>query len=54
MHGTDVVHCLMPVSPTPLMSLISQAIASEGATDDAKRRGDAFSQAFRSHLSRFV
>lgn len=31
-----------------------QAVASEGATDDAKRRGEAFSRAFRAHLARLV
>ncbi|MCO5558485.1 hypothetical protein L7F22_012069 [Adiantum nelumboides] len=29
-----------------------QAVASEGGTDGAKRRGDAFAQAFRAHLAR--
>ncbi|CAM6128447.1 unnamed protein product [Calypogeia fissa] len=32
--------------------LVEKAVASEGATDDAKRRGDAFSRAFRAHLAR--
>eukprot|EP01018_Ginkgo_biloba_P026119 Gb_21457 [translate_table: standard] len=31
---------------------IQQAVASEGGTDDAKRRGDAFARAFRAHLAR--
>lgn len=35
-----------------LPTLVDTAIASEGATDDAKRRGDAFAQAFRAHLAR--
>lgn len=30
----------------------SQAVASEGGTDDAKRRGDAFARAFSAHLAR--
>lgn len=29
-----------------------QAVASEGGTDDAKRRGDAFARAFSAHLAR--
>lgn len=35
-----------------LPTLVDTAVASEGATDDAKRRGDAFAQAFRAHLAR--
>lgn len=31
---------------------IKQAVASEGGTDDAKRRGDAFARAFSAHLAR--
>jgi len=27
-------------------------VASEGGTDDAKRRGDAFARAFSAHLAR--
>lgn len=30
-----------------------QAVASEGGTDDAKRRGDAFARAFSAHLARY-
>lgn len=33
--------------------LMWQAVASEGGTDDAKRRGDAFAHAFSAHLARF-
>ena len=29
-----------------------QAVASEGGTDDARRRGDAFARAFSAHLAR--
>jgi len=32
--------------------LFWQAVASEGGTDDAKRRGDAFARAFSAHLAR--
>jgi type II pantothenate kinase len=32
--------------------LVDKAVASEGGTDDAKRRGDAFARAFRAHLAR--
>ncbi|BFI31343.1 type II pantothenate kinase [Marchantia polymorpha subsp. ruderalis] len=35
-----------------LPDLVEKAVASEGATSDAKRRGDAFAQAFRAHLAR--
>ncbi|KAG6551234.1 hypothetical protein Mapa_007160 [Marchantia paleacea] len=35
-----------------LPDLVEKAVASEGATNDAKRRGDAFAQAFRAHLAR--
>ncbi|KAF3775698.1 Pantothenate kinase 2 [Nymphaea thermarum] len=35
-----------------LPDLVDKAIASEGGTDDAKRRGDAFSSAFSAHLAR--
>lgn len=31
-----------------------QAVASEGGTDDAKRRGDAFARAFSAHLARYL
>ena len=31
-----------------------QAVASEGGTDDAKRRGDAFARAFSAHLARLI
>ncbi|KAL9275545.1 Pantothenate kinase 2-like protein [Drosera capensis] len=31
-----------------------QAVASEGGTDDAKRRGDAFARAFSAHLARLM
>lgn len=33
---------------------IIQAVASEGGTNDAKRRGDAFARAFSAHLARFI
>lgn len=33
---------------------ICQAVASEGGTDDAKRRGDAFARAFSAHLARYL
>ncbi|GJN34463.1 hypothetical protein PR202_gb23125 [Eleusine coracana subsp. coracana] len=32
--------------------LVDKAVASEGGTDDAKRRGDAFAHAFSAHLAR--
>lgn len=32
----------------------SQAVASEGGTDDARRRGDAFARAFSAHLARLA
>ncbi|GER38515.1 pantothenate kinase [Striga asiatica] len=32
--------------------LVDKAVASEGGTDDAKRRGDAFARAFSAHLAR--
>ncbi|XP_002991207.2 pantothenate kinase 2 [Selaginella moellendorffii] len=35
-----------------LPNLVEKAVASEGGTDNAKRRGDAFAQAFRAHLAR--
>ncbi|KAL3694170.1 hypothetical protein R1sor_007821 [Riccia sorocarpa] len=35
-----------------LPDLVEKAVASEGATDSAKKRGDAFAQAFRAHLTR--
>lgn len=35
-----------------LPTLVDTAVASEGATEGAKRRGDAFAQAFRAHLAR--
>lgn len=34
--------------------LVDKAVASEGGTDDAKRRGDAFAHAFRAHLARLM
>lgn len=34
------------------MTFLLQAVASEGGTDDAKRRGDAFARAFSAHLAR--
>ncbi|KAF3671850.1 Pantothenate kinase 2 [Capsicum annuum] len=36
-----------------LSDLVDKAVASEGGTDDAKRRGDAFARAFSAHLARF-
>ncbi|GMH16794.1 hypothetical protein Nepgr_018635 [Nepenthes gracilis] len=35
-----------------LLDLVDKAVASEGGTDDAKRRGDAFARAFSAHLAR--
>ncbi|KAJ7558584.1 hypothetical protein O6H91_04G047400 [Diphasiastrum complanatum] len=35
-----------------LPDLVQKAVSSEGGTDDAKRRGDAFARAFRAHLAR--
>ncbi|XP_052175011.1 pantothenate kinase 2-like [Diospyros lotus] len=37
-----------------LPDLVDTAVASEGGTDDAKRRGDAFSRAFSAHLARLM
>ncbi|XP_042496273.1 pantothenate kinase 2-like [Macadamia integrifolia] len=37
-----------------LPDLVDKAVASEGGTDDAKRRGDAFARAFSAHLRRLV
>ncbi|WCJ36080.1 pantothenate kinase 2 [Euphorbia peplus] len=34
--------------------LVDKAVASEGGTDDAKRRGDAFARAFSAHLARLM
>ncbi|KAK2663750.1 hypothetical protein Ddye_002324 [Dipteronia dyeriana] len=37
-----------------LPDLVDKAVASEGGTDDAQRRGDAFARAFSAHLSRLI
>ncbi|KAJ8754560.1 hypothetical protein K2173_005721 [Erythroxylum novogranatense] len=37
-----------------LSDLVDKAVASEGGTDDAKRRGDAFACAFSAHLARLM
>ncbi|KAJ6760721.1 PANTOTHENATE KINASE [Salix purpurea] len=37
-----------------LSDLVDKAVASEGGTDDAKRRGDAFAHAFSAHLARLM
>ncbi|KAJ4960343.1 hypothetical protein NE237_020253 [Protea cynaroides] len=37
-----------------LPDLVDKAVASEGGTDDAKRRGDAFARAFSAHLRRLM
>ncbi|PPR97784.1 hypothetical protein GOBAR_AA22878 [Gossypium barbadense] len=37
-----------------LPDLVDKAVASEGGTDDAKRRGDAFARAFSAHLARYL
>ncbi|KAI3439560.1 Pantothenate kinase 2 [Psidium guajava] len=37
-----------------LPDLVDKAVASEGGTDDAKRRGDAFACAFSAHLARLM
>ncbi|CAI9283855.1 unnamed protein product [Lactuca saligna] len=37
-----------------LPDLVDKAVASEGGTDDARRRGDAFSRAFSTHLARLM
>ncbi|KAG0491449.1 hypothetical protein HPP92_004847 [Vanilla planifolia] len=34
--------------------LVDKAVASEGGTDDAKRRGEAFAHAFSAHLARLM
>lgn len=34
--------------------LVDKAVASEGGTDDAKRRGEAFARAFSAHLARLM
>ncbi|KAH7658749.1 type II pantothenate kinase protein [Dioscorea alata] len=34
--------------------LVDKAVASEGGTDDAKRRGDAFARALSAHLARLI
>ncbi|KAF9626720.1 hypothetical protein IFM89_038894 [Coptis chinensis] len=37
-----------------LSDLVDKAVASEGGTDDARRRGDAFARAFSAHLARLM
>ncbi|XP_055825432.1 pantothenate kinase 2 [Solanum dulcamara] len=37
-----------------LSDLVDKAVASEGGTDDAKRRGGAFARAFSAHLARLM
>ncbi|CAL9054559.1 unnamed protein product [Musa banksii] len=37
-----------------LPDLVDKAVASEGGTDDAKRRGDVFAHAFSAHLARLM
>ncbi|XP_057952795.1 pantothenate kinase 2-like [Malania oleifera] len=37
-----------------LPDLVDKAVASEGGTDDAKKRGDAFARAFCAHLARLM
>ncbi|XP_068641687.1 pantothenate kinase 2-like isoform X2 [Aristolochia californica] len=37
-----------------LPDLVDKAVASEGGTEDAKRRGDAFARAFFAHLTRLM
>ncbi|KAE9604397.1 putative pantothenate kinase [Lupinus albus] len=37
-----------------LPDLVEKAVASEGGTDDAKKRGDAFAHAFSAHLARLM
>ncbi|PKA49311.1 Pantothenate kinase 2 [Apostasia shenzhenica] len=37
-----------------LPDLVDKAVASEGGTDDAKRRGEAFARAFSAHLARLM
>ncbi|RID77684.1 hypothetical protein BRARA_A00571 [Brassica rapa] len=37
-----------------LPDLVDTAVASEGGTEDAKRRGDAFARAFSAHLARLM
>ncbi|KAH7857411.1 hypothetical protein Vadar_012396 [Vaccinium darrowii] len=37
-----------------LPDLVDKAVASEGGTEDAKRRGDAFAHAFSEHLARLM
>ncbi|KAG5618171.1 hypothetical protein H5410_017995 [Solanum commersonii] len=56
-HLSDLVDKLV-MSPIFLwfekLILDFQAVASEGGTDDAKRRGDAFARAFSAHLARLM
>ncbi|RWR81972.1 pantothenate kinase 2 isoform X1 [Cinnamomum micranthum f. kanehirae] len=37
-----------------MSDIVDKAVASEGGTDDAKRRGDAFAHAFSAHLARLM
>ncbi|MFS7968986.1 putative protein kinase CAMK-OST1L family [Helianthus anomalus] len=37
-----------------LPDLVDKAVPSEGGTDDARRRGDAFAHAFSAHLARLM
>ncbi|XP_076906354.1 pantothenate kinase 2-like [Bidens hawaiensis] len=37
-----------------LPDLVDKAVASEGGTDDARRRGNAFARAFSAHLARLM
>ncbi|KAL7599108.1 hypothetical protein Lser_V15G21444 [Lactuca serriola] len=37
-----------------LPDLVDKAVASEGGTDDARRRGDAFAREFSAHLARLM
>ncbi|KAJ6387012.1 hypothetical protein OIU78_016859, partial [Salix suchowensis] len=47
--GTGSLCCL-----STLPDLVDKAVASEGGTDDSKRRGDAFARAFSAHLARLM
>ncbi|KAL7263506.1 hypothetical protein ACSBR1_001625 [Camellia fascicularis] len=52
----DVFRCRywFTVLSEHLPDLVDKAVASEGGTDNAKRRGDAFARAFSAHLARLM
>lgn len=54
LYGWDMIWSVSNITGAlSMFNSFLQAVASEGGTEDAKRRGDAFARAFSAHLARY-